>query len=573
MPLPTALHLRRAQARAELHAGRVESARDLLQSVVQAAPDDVEALLWLGDAELAAGNLSAAEAHYAGAQALRPDAHDVVTRLSLIRAEHGHADPSRRHPAALDVADQDLADLRRDLSSVDEKLAFVHEADVRRAATLLDEIVQAREPAALIATRLTEIDRLLPALVELNIRAARRDGQHDLAEALGQLLISLRLQRQGDSAGPVTQHRGPLRALVVAPVAGAAFTHIPATALRAHGAEVTEGLGLAPERARDYDVIIAHEPHADSHLIQSLAVAAAEGIAIVVSLACDYARLPGEHPAFHRVGLGSPERIDSFITALSLADLVVVPSEPMAEALREAGQRVRVITGGWARASGAWDLPHEPRTQLHIGWLAGPGTHLDLALIRREIARVIRTHPDVRLVVAGDPLAYQQFAQVIPHGQRLYLPPVGGTDRPYLLSQFDLILQPLRPGAYAESVGGQPFIEAGALGIPWLASPTMTSSAWSGGGLIAEDGDAWFSQLTRLVDEPQLRADLAQRGRQAACAFEAEALADIWWRTATGALPLARLEALKSASIPAAASVPPLRAEAVVHHVWGGVRS
>lgn len=577
MPLPTALHLRRAQARADLHAGRVDSARDLLRSIVAAAPDDVEALLWLGDAELAAGRLAAAEERYAAAQALRPDGHDVLTRLSLIQAEHGGpVTPSRNAPTP-SFAEQDLANLRRDLGSVDEGLSFVREADVRRAATLLDEIVNSREPAALIAARLTEIDRLLPALVELNVRAARREGQHEVAEALSQLLISLRLQRQAETAPEPHRRGGPLRALIVAPVAGSGFTGVPAAALRARGAEVDECLALAPERTRDYDVIIAHEPHADPQLTQGLALAASDGVAIVVSLACDYARLPGEHPAFHRVGLGSAERVDSFITALSLADMVVAPSEPMAEVLREAGQRVRVIAGGWARAGGGWDLPHQPKAQLSIGWLAGPGTHLDLALIRRELSRVLKAHPDARLVVAGDPLAYQQFAQTIADSQRQYLPPVGGSDRPYLLSQFDVLVQPLRPGAYAESIGGQPFIEAGALGLPWLASPTMTSSQWSG-GLVAADSDAWFAQLTRLIEQPQLRAELAEHGRRAAQSYESGALAETWWRTTTGALPLARLEALTNEVAPTAAplnstAVSPSAAFDIVHRAWGGARS
>ena len=578
MPLPTALHLRRAQARAELHAGRVDAARDLLRSIVAAAPDDVEALLWLGDAELAAGRLSAAEERYAAAQALRPEGHDVLTRLSLIRAEHGETASPNRSGATASFVEQDLANLRRDLGSVDEGLSFVREADVRRAASLLDEIVNSREPASLIASRLTEIDRLLPALVELNIRAARREGQHEVAEALGQLLISLRLQRQAETAPEPLRRAGPLRALIVAPVAGSGFTRVPAAALRARGAEVDECLALAPERTRDYDVIIAHEPHADPQLTQGLAMAASEGVAIVVSLACDYARLPGEHPAFHRVGLGSPERVDSFITALSLADMVVAPSESMAEVLREAGQRVRVIAGGWSRSGGGWDLPHQSKAQLRIGWLAGPGTHLDLALIRRELSRVLRTHPDARLVVAGDPLAYQQFAQSIPDSQRQYLPPVGGSDRPYLLSQFDILVQPLRPGAYAESIGGQPFIEAGALGLPWLASPTMTSSQWSG-GLVAADSDAWFAQLTRLIEQPQLRAELAEHGRRAAQSFEAGALADAWWRTTTGALPLARLEALATASpttdvTPSPLGAPtPAAVDVMVQRAWGGARS
>ncbi len=569
MPLPTALHLRRAQARAELHAGRIDTARELLRAVVSAAPEDIEARLWLGDAELAAGNLTAAEQHYGTAQDLRPAAHDISARLRLVQVERGGSAQPWRNEAT----DRDLSDLRRDLGQLDDTLTFISEADVRRAAMLLDEIVNAREPAALIAERLSEIDRLLPALVELNVRAARREGQDDVAEALSQLLVSLRLQR-GDTGRPATPARqGPLRALIVAPVGGSSFTGITAAALRAHGADVDESVTLAPERATEYDVIIAHEPHADAQMTQALAVAAAEGVAIVISLACDYARLPAEHPAFHRLGLGSAERIESFVTALGLADLVVTASETMAETLREAGHRARVIPTGWARAGGAWDLPREPRATLNLGWLAGPGTHLDLAQIRREVGRAVRAHPDVRLAIAGDPLAYQLFAQSVPDNQRLYLPPVSAADRPYLLAQFDLILQPLRSGAYAESLGTQPLIEAGARSLPWLATPTTAARAWGQGGLVAEDSEAWSTQLNRLLEQPQLRAELAATGRQAALAFEAGALADHWWRAATTALPLSRLKTLAGSPAQTPDPEPAVGAEPLVSRVWGGAVS
>jgi len=539
MPLPTALHLRRAQARAELHAGRVDSARDLLQAVVDQAPDDLEARLWLGDAALAAGDLTSAEANYTAAQRLRQDDHDVAARLKLVQAERGRGQAAWRERSI----ERDLGGIRQDLGELDESLSFISEIDIRKAALLLDEIVTSREPATLISDRLNEVGRLLPALVELNIRVARRDGQDEVADALGQLLVSLRLQR-AESTTPQAVRGGPLRALVVAPVAGSGFTRIPATALRAHGAEVDEHSGLAAERARDYDVIIAHEPHADVQVTQGLALAAAEGATIIVSLACDYARLPIEHPAFHRLGLGSAERVESFVTALGLADLIIAPAEAMAETLRAAGHRTRVLPMGWARTDGAWDLPREPRSALSIGWVAGPGTHLDLAQIRREVARVVRAHPEVRLTLAGDPLAYQHFAQLIPESQRQYLPPVSVHDRPYLLGQFDILLLPLRSGDYAESLGLQPFIEAGARGLPWIATPTLAARDWGSGGVLAEGPEAWVAQLTRLCEETQLRAELSTAGRRAAEAFETGALAEAWWRATTGALPLNRLARL-----------------------------
>lgn len=90
---------------------------------------------------------------------------------------------------------------------------------------------------------------------------------------------------------------------------------------------------------------------------------------------------------------------------------------------------------------------------------------------------------------------------------------------------------------------------------------------------MAEDSEAWSAQLNRLLEQPQLRAELAAAGRQAALAFEAGALGDHWWRAATTALPLSRLKTLAGSPAQTPDPEPAVRAEPLVTRVWGGAVS
>jgi hypothetical protein len=435
-----------------------------------------------------------------------------------------HTDPKQ---AAGDltppVSPGDLASLRQALGTLDHSLAFVAAADLARASAFLSEIVRHPNPAELISERLDDVDRLVPALITLNIRQARKDGAVAVAEALEQLLVHVHL-----TAEPASARLAPAvvaRPRVLAITAGRQ-TMLPADGLRQRGIDLVEARHLSADDALGFDAIVVTDPHADPEQMPVLAAAARHGCALVVGLSADHARLPAEHPDFHRLALTTPERLEAFVTGLQLADLVVVPGEALAEPLRDAGHTVRVIAPTWRRADG-WDLPRPRRTATHVGWIADPGTHQDVLTIRAELQQVALASGAI-LVFAGDPLAYQAFTLAIPAAQRAYLPPVSDGDLPHLYAQMDVLAAPQRPSDFAGRSSDRRLVEAAARGVVWVAAPTPAAVAWGAGGLIAHNPAEWSQHLTALVTDARLRERLAAEGRAAAQARELGAQVSAW---------------------------------------------
>ena len=63
--------------------------------------------------------------------------------------------------------------------------------DVDQATKLLDEIIHSKNPAELVALHLDQIENLLPALLELNIRQAKVENRNELVSNLEELQLAI----------------------------------------------------------------------------------------------------------------------------------------------------------------------------------------------------------------------------------------------------------------------------------------------------------------------------------------------------------------------------------------------
>jgi hypothetical protein len=89
-------------------------------------------------------------------------------------------------------------------------------------------------------------------------------------------------------------------------------------------------------------------------------------------------------------------------------------------------------------------------------------------------------------------------------------------------------LVPLRNLPYNVSLPDTTLVEAGARGIPWIASPIPAFRSWDAGGLISESPDEWHLNLRHLVMDADLRTRLGKAGKQAAQTREMGQLANLW---------------------------------------------
>lgn len=539
---------RKALGRAHLESGRVEAALQVYARILRDYPNDIDAYLFLGDCYLADGDGETALLLY-GQAAERDPAHtEIQRRIELAAAEEGPAlAPRRVNPVsgdrsfgeAIPTNAQAVARLMQRLIGQQPP---VSENEVLKASELLHTIIHSSRPAQTVAESLDQIDALLPALLELNIRQARADGRPDLAQGLQYLLDNILLQMRSQPAkcAPVvastaarrtarTRPPADLRVLFLRPSAAgqAADGNLAADALAHLGCQVDSAPALPTTVANQYDVVVANRPHSDQTIMEGLAACAAAQVPIILDLDIDVEHMPLDHPDYEAHGLGTPARARAYTAALLLANVIRVPGEAFAASLQGTGKRVAFIPEGWNRNNDLWYKPTSLRHTLNLGWVGSPGGPDDLLEIRRILVRVLREFPHVQMVIGGDPQAYKLFDH-LPDGRCLFLPAASPEDYPYLLGQIDLLAVPLRNTPFYRAVSDRRLMEAGVRGIPWVASPVPAFIDWNAGGLVAYSLEEWHTYLRQLVLDSDLRTCLGQAGRQQADDREMKVLGKAW---------------------------------------------
>lgn len=523
------LKVRKILGRTYLNENRLAEALDIFIKILADYPDDLETLLILGGFYLASGDGKTAKSLYLRAQQLDPQ-NQTLERQILIAEEmegDGLAEP----------VPTDMEAVTRLLQRLSGQHKVIQDSDLLRAANLLEKIVNSENPAELVSQHLDEIDELLLALIELNIRQAHADGRADIAEALRGLQLNIDYQlvaKEEDKPKPASaveldqlHFAGKLLMLLPDVEKKSNRMMLLKSILESRGCQVMEKGDYVPGRDVKPDVVITSDPHTNPILIESLSALSSVGVPIILDLDTDVENQPITHHEYSAKGLSTQTRGNAYTAALALANTVAVPSEVQAASLRTVVDQVCVIPDGWSRQNKLWEKKPAPHTTINLGWSGSNGQLEDLMLVRRFVIRIIREFPNTRIVILGNPQAYRLF-EGLPENRRLYLPLVAAEEFPYLLSQLDILLVPLRNLPYNLSLPDTTLVEAGARGIPWIASPIPAFRSWDAGGLISESPDEWHLNLRHLVMDADLRTRLGKAGKLAAQTREMGQLANLW---------------------------------------------
>jgi hypothetical protein len=213
---------------------------------------------------------------------------------------------------------------------------MVNEADILKAAEMLEEILQSPNPAEIVASRLDEIDDLLLALIELNVRQAQSDGKPELADGLRNLQIAIELQSRSDETGDgrsrlvsgdselqasASQHfKGRVLFLIPQPSALSSRMNLVKSALDAVGCQVITAPEFPLPGGQLPDVVIVSNPHIYAKLLESMATLTASSVPIILDLDTDFEMLPVSYPEYCQIGLGTPARGRAYMAAMLLAN-------------------------------------------------------------------------------------------------------------------------------------------------------------------------------------------------------------------------------------------------------------
>lgn len=510
------LKVRKILGKTYLNENRLSDALDVFSKILMDYPNDVETLHILGNFYLASGDGKTAKKIYLRAQQLDPKNRAVQRQIELAEeiSDSGIEEP----------VPTELPAVSRLLQRLTGREQSIPEEDILRAAELLDKIVHSERPAELVALHLDEIDELMPALIELNIRQAQADGQFEIAESLRSLQVNIGLQiaaKEETAAQPETVSpflaQASFDGSILFLTSGKRTSRMSLlhSTLESFGCKVFERREYFPQHENRPDVVIASNPHLNPTLEDSLSAISSAGIPIILDLDTDFDNQPISHPEYNTKGLGTSSRSNTYTSAIAMANMVTVPSEAHAESLKMLANHINVLPDGWSSQNSHWQRESQPRATINIGWVGTNGQLEDLVFIRRYIVRIIREFPNTRMVVIGNPQSYRLFDS-LPESRRLYLPAVDHEEYPHLLGQLDILMVPMRNTPFNLTQPDTLLMEAGAKGVPWLASPIPSFLRWQRGGLIAEAQEDWHLHLRTLVMDEELRRKLAREGKVAA---------------------------------------------------------
>jgi glycosyltransferase involved in cell wall biosynthesis len=214
-----------------------------------------------------------------------------------------------------------------------------------------------------------------------------------------------------------------------------------------------------------------------------------------------------------------------FDRVLSLADVVIAGSPPLAEYARARAPRVEVMYPSLERARfAAWSPPGEspPASPsavgrgpgpLVVGWVGNDQSQIYLRALEPVLSDVLAERPHVRLAVCSS------VAPALGPGLagRLDFIPWSEAGELAAAASFDLAVSPLGHEPWSRARGGRVSVLLSmASGVPVVASPGGGVSELAGddGGVaFADDPETWRAQLARLLDDAGERRRLGARAR------------------------------------------------------------
>lgn len=282
----------------------------------------------------------------------------------------------------------------------------------------------------------------------------------------------------------------------------------------------------------DTDVVVFQRiTHA--WIAQAVPVLRAKGIAVVVDMDDDLTCVHPSNPAYAgmhprnewsvQVGQSAPHRHNwrHLSAACREATLVTVSTPGLMDVYARHG-RGRVIYNHLPDSY--FGVDHTDSDV--IGWPAALVSHPnDPGELGGAMARLTADGADFRVV--GDPTATGGAFGLLEDPPGLRGVDIHGW--PAAVATLGIGVTPLADTRFNAAKSWLKPLELSALGVPWVGSPRAEYARLHarGAGVLADSPRRWYRELDRLRRSPELRADVAGRGREVA---EGLRLRDNAWR-------------------------------------------
>lgn len=276
----------------------------------------------------------------------------------------------------------------------------------------------------------------------------------------------------------------------------------------------------------DADAIVIQRP---AHPLQPqmINILRQNGIAVIVDMDDDMSTIHPHNSAFtmYRERSDTPFSHKWALESCKIASLVTCTTPALLKRYAPHGRGVildNYVPGGFL------GLPR-PVTEA-FGWAGTISSHPnDLQVTAPAVQRLIDA--GYKFAGVGSPKGIKSALRL--REEPYFTGTVGiGVWAETIAATMDVGMIPLAPTSFNTAKSRLKGIEMSSVGVPWVASPRdeyRRLAKESGGGLLADKPKEWFSQIKRLMDEPNLRQDLAAAGREYMKTQTYEANAWRWW--------------------------------------------
>lgn len=237
------------------------------------------------------------------------------------------------------------------------------------------------------------------------------------------------------------------------------------------------------------------------------------GVRVVIDVDDDFAHIPAGNIARDSLDpkLHPARNWEWIARACHLADLVTATTPALAARYARHG-RVQVLPN---LVPASYLDVHAERDGRTCGWTGSIETHPhDLETCGRTVQRALDAN-GWRFRVVGTGIGVRERLGLSAEPDATGWQPI--ENYPQLYASLDVAIVPLHRSPFNDAKSALKMGEAAALGVPVVASPTPDNLRLNkaGVGLIAPKPRDWARHLDRLMRSPDLRADIAGRGRDA----------------------------------------------------------
>ncbi|MDR3686456.1 MAG: glycosyltransferase family 4 protein [Coriobacteriia bacterium] len=284
---------------------------------------------------------------------------------------------------------------------------------------------------------------------------------------------------------------------------------VPGLALAARGHSVRLEPALTSDDVDWCDVLVIQRLW-EPAILELVEQANEAGKMTVFDIDDDYWCINPSNPAYEFWAI--PGRLEGLVSVIRACQQVTVSTAPLEQVVRRFTPTTTILPNMLPPAY--WPTEGKPPKtgdDLIIGWAGSPTHYEDLHDVARVLPQILDSYPAVEVWLAGINPGY--FDE---HPRLRYLKPVETEQYAHLLYEFDIAMAPLQGTRFNVAKSDLKLLEYSMIGLPFVASrvaPYENSLKHGETGLFARNPKDWLKHLSRLIEDPALRAHLATGAR------------------------------------------------------------